>query len=550
MGKDNSLGQNQSTKTVNFWLCTGLLVVLLTSLMARDISRPFYGLHSWDEAAAAWRARAFLKYDLKYTKGFAVWAVGNPPTEHPNRSLDHPQLKLFMPAVEMLIFGINERATRIGKIIRAILSLLIFLRILWALLDEKTALLAGLSFVIFPITGYFGGRTWVMPIGLAAIWCYLVIIGTIKNQDEHKTYHKWLLAVLLFLILQMSWNGFFYALAIGVHYVFRCMRRRQWPQKSLLAILIIAPLSSLMLDFTVMAAGHGWQWQKIWALYKWRASTGELQNLTWPMWFGRFWQHGLTNFTLPVLITAIAYLTIGQLFAFITRAKSKTETVLTRRFPQFWLFLMPGVFQLLILRGALWPHQYWEYPLIPFIAIAVALAVMVLADILGKISRRLANAAAVAVMAVIFVSCTMGLNYYYNIRWQSPMKIKMFKELNKMIPPDKALLSYESFMVDQHPVKGPHYRPEIAWYLDREIVVARTAGDIEQKAKTGRYPYYLIPYVSDCAAVINQLTKRYKYQQYLQVPPDTGERTKDGRFLRASMMPYLIFDLRSSTAGN
>jgi hypothetical protein len=92
--------QNQSTNACSFWLCVGLLAILLASIMARDIGRPFYGLHSWKEAAAAWRARCYLKYDLSYTKGLALWAVGDPPAEKPNRSLDHPQLGLFMPALD------------------------------------------------------------------------------------------------------------------------------------------------------------------------------------------------------------------------------------------------------------------------------------------------------------------------------------------------------------------------------------------------------------------------------------------------------------------
>lgn len=187
MKKEDSL--NQSNEALSFWLCAGLLAVLLASVLARDIDRPFYGLHSWADAAAAWRAKAYLKYDLKYTKGLAVWAVGDPPGENPNRSLDHPQLGLFLPALDMLVFGINERSMRIGGIIRAVICLLLFLRILRGLLDDKTALLAGLLFVIFPITGFFGTLAWLMPVhllNLLAVWCYLVILGSIKDGPAGK----------------------------------------------------------------------------------------------------------------------------------------------------------------------------------------------------------------------------------------------------------------------------------------------------------------------------------------------------------------------------
>ena len=534
---------NQLNKPLSFWFFTGLLVILLASLMARDIDRPFYGLHSWDEAGAAWRARNYLKYDFKYTKGFAVWAVGDPPTVNPNRSLDHPQLKLWLPTLEMRLFGMNERAMRIGRITRALISLLVFLVILKGLTDDKTALLIGLIFILFPITGYFAGRSWVIPGSLSAIWCYLVIIGALKNAPPPKNYHKYILAVLLFLILQFAWEGFCYALAIGVHYVFRCIRHKKLPDKALLAILIIAPLSSLLLNFTIMAAGHNWHWQTIWELYKWRASKGEMPEFLWSKWFERVWQHALTNYTRPVLIIAIVYLTFGQLFVFMVSAAKKITTATQRRFPQFWLFMMPALFQLFIFRGAIWPHQYWEAPLSPVIAISVAMAIMLLNDTLTVHNRRVANAITVVLMAVVFVSCMNGLNYYFSVRWQPPAKIEMFKNLNENIPPDKMLLSFEDFKVNQHKVKGTHYRPEIAWYLDREIIVAQTIEDIRSEAKTGKYKYYLVPVTNYTLPLINQLAKQYKYEY---VPGQQSKMTKDGKFLEAGMLSYYIFNLYSS----
>jgi hypothetical protein len=537
----------QPSKPLGFWFCGGLLVILLASILARDIDRPFYGLHSWQEAAAAWRARCFLKYDLSYTKGLALWEVGDPPSEKPNRYLDHPQLGLFMPAIDMAIFGISERGTRIGGIIRAVLCLIIFLKILRGLLDDKTTLFAGLLFVILPITAYFGVRGWMMVVSLLATWYYLVIIKAVKNGPKSKMYHKWLLAACLFLTLQMAWEGFFYALAIGVHYVFRCIHRKKFPEKTLLAILIIAPLASLALDFAILASGHSWDWGKIWELYRWRAAKGEMPEFVWGDWFAKMWEFAVTNFTLPVLFIAIAYLTFGQLFVFMANTADKAPVAAQRRFPQFWLFLMPALFQLFILKGALWRHQYWESPLVPFLAIAAAQAIMLLADFLAKVSRRAADAAAVLLTGIIFISCTMGTSYYYDIRWQSPAKIKMFKDLNQLIPPDKALLSYEDLVVNQHPVKGPHYRPEIAWYLDRRIVAATTMEQITKEAATGRYPYYLIPNVGQLMPLIGQLNQKYKY---MYVAGDDGETTKDGKFLKAGMPPYFIFDLRSSAGSN
>lgn len=541
MKRDDSL--KQSNKTFSFWLCGGLLAVLVASTLARDITRPFYGLHSWGQAHDAWMARSHVKYGLGYTKGFDTFAVGNPPAEKPSRYLDHPVLFTLLNSVAMAVLGVNTWALRVTNILATIVALLLFLKILRGLVDDKTALLAGLLFCLFPLIGYFGVNQWLYPLSLSAIWCYLVLIGGLKDRPKPRRFHKPILAVSLFLALQMTWEGFFFALAIGVHYVFRCIHQKQFPDKSLLAILIIAPLSSLMLNFVILAAGHNWDFQRIIELAKWRATSGELKKLTWAMWSARFWQHAITNFTLPILITTIAYLTLGQLLRFVSRSSDRQDVKVSRRFPQFWLFLMPAAFQLLILKGTLWPHQYWERPLVPFIAIAAALGVMLLADILKKLHRYLAVGGTVVLLGLFFVSCMIGTNYYYSIRWQTPEKIRMFEMLNSRITPDKALLSFEPHIIDQKPgVKQASYRPEIAWYLDRDIVVARTLAEIEQQAKTGKFPYYLIPQAKQLRPLISRLTQRYTYQY---VPGSAGERTKDDRFLKVGMMPYMIFDLHS-----
>ena len=526
----NDTAELNENKKSNFWLFAVLLCILLISTMARDINRPFIGLHSWGEASIAWRSRVYLKYDISYTKLLSTWAVGNPPEETAHHYLDHPQLGMLLRTADMLVFGIKEYAQRAGGIIRAVICLLLFLIIVRRLTDDKTALLAGALFALFPLTGFFGPRDWGFPLGLAATWYYLVAIGGFKENSQRKPHHMWGLALTLFFVLQMSWSGFFYALAIGVHYVCRCIRRRKMPEKLLLAILIIAPLSSLLINFAVMAAGHSWDISKIVELYQWRAGKGEMAQFEWLKWFARFWEFAVMNFSLVVLIIAIAYLTVGQLFIWAGKEKQNL------RFPQFWLFLLPGVFQLFLLKGTLWMHHYWERPLAPFIAIAAALGLLTLFDILKKLRPIIAKIVITALAIVITVSCAMGLNHYHSIRHFSPAKVKLFKMLNQQIPPDGSLLSFQNHVVEQHKAKGAFYRPEVAWYLDRHIVKADTIEKIDQAVKTGKYRYYLIPAHQQLAPIIRYMQQRYKFKSIADDPGGPG---------KAPMMPQLIFDLKT-----
>ena len=548
MKKNDSL--DQSSQTPGFWVCTGLLALLFASIASRDITRPFYGLHSWAQASGAWVARSHVKYGLGYTKGLSTWAVGDPPPKNPTRYLDHPQLGGLLSGMAMAIFGINEWAPRVVAIITGIGSLILFLKILRGLLDEKTALLAGLILVLFPLNGYFGMGGWLALFSFLAIWCYLVLIRALKDGPPPSAMHKYGLAVSLFLMLQLSWAGFFYAFTIGSHYIlFHCIRRKQLPEKSMLAVLIIAPLLSFAITLAIMASGYDWDINKIVELYKWRSAKGEfekvMEKFDWGKWRATLWQFAVTNFTTPVLITAILYMTFGQLMVFAAPGSKDNQQKPSRRFPQLWLFLIPGISLLLAFRGLVWKHQYWQRPLAPFIAIAAALGVMLLADILKKVHRGLSVACILVVIGLFSVFCAIGTNYYYAIRWQAPEKIRMFKMLNQKIPPDKALLSYEHLMVNQHGSKGGFYRPEIAWYLDRDIVQAKSWAQIQKYAQTGRYPYYLVPYVDQLSPLVGQLQKRYKFQY---IPGSPGERTDDNKFLKAGMMTYMIFDLTSKAS--
>jgi hypothetical protein len=54
------------------------------------------------------------------------------------------------------------------------------------------------------------------------------------------------LAIALFVMIQLSWVGVFYALALGLHYVVTCLARR-WVQWPVLAVLALVPLLSTSL---------------------------------------------------------------------------------------------------------------------------------------------------------------------------------------------------------------------------------------------------------------------------------------------------------------
>jgi hypothetical protein len=215
-------------------------------------------------------------------------------------------------------------------------------------------------------------------------------------------------------------------------------------------------------------------------LYTWRAGTaemtGQVDKLTWGAWFEIFWHHAKLNFSIPAIVLAIAgvvALIVRRVMAYEKSRAARHPVPLIQGSPQLLLLFMPAAFQLLILRGTLIKHQHWMLPLTPLMAFAGALCLKAIWDLLRKVGRATAALAAAVVFVLVAFYCVQGANYYYDIRWQCDGKIALWKELNRLIPPDKKLVTFDAamdgLMVTQSQAKGQVVRAEPAWYIDRPI---------------------------------------------------------------------------------
>jgi hypothetical protein len=543
-----------------------VVVVLLALVLIQQpyLDRPFMGLHSWAEAMGGWQGRCHVVYGLGYTKGVSTLAVGHPPPEDPKRYWDHPQGTALLNGLSLAVLGVSEWAFRVGKLVYVLAAVAIFMMILRGLYDEWVAMVGGLLFVLLPITAYFGTAPYLAPLSFGAIYLYLVCIGEIKNVKTPGKRHLIGLAVCLLLAQQIGWQATFYAGAIGIHYVARCAFRRTWPRPALLGVLAGAPALGLAAVFLVMAGGFGWQVDRIVDLFIWRAGKGEQKAFEWGAWWTRLGEHAVGNFTLPVLGTVIAYslyLVGANLWVLAMRRRGKQKAgqppCMLRHAS---LLLLPAILQLFILKGALWMHQYWERPLALYIAAAGAMGVLLFARIVGQLHRILGPVAAVMGLALLALPCWAGIQSYYGIWWQHPAKIAMLQELREVVPPEKLLAvgpdgmdpvegPTTSFIVNQHASKGEHLRPEVAWYVDRplQLIYGR---DVVERARATGATHYLMPAIAGSRQAppimqetVKALARRCKVVQVFEY--QKGQRGPEGRFYRAGMMPYILFDLHT-----
>ena len=473
-----------------FWVLAGLLALLAAQPLARELDRPYYGLHGLDQAHNAWLARAHVVYGLGYTHGYGTFAVGNPPPADPERYLDHPPLYALLNAAAMALLGAEVSTLRLVNLVATVVALLLFVGLVRRLADEATALFAGFVFACLPLVGYFGIEYWLYPVVFVAYGRYLDLAEADAPPPARKLAS---LGGLLFLAVQLAWVGCFFAAALGVDLAARALRARRRPSLRLLAALSVAPAISLALDFVVLAAGGGWSFRRLFDLAAWRAGSGERAVHEWGPWLAQLGEHAVADFTWIVLLLAAGYLLVAP---WRTRARSRPAEVATTAgaLPGLALFLTPAVLQILVLKGTVWEHEWWLRPLAPFVALAAGCALSTSTRGLARRSPRAATAAAVLAVAAVFFAGARGTDRFYAVRHYYPARLELFDSLRDEMRPDQTLLSFESYRFEQKPgVKQGSLRPEVAWHLDRDIVVARQLDEIEAAAASGRFAFYLMP---------------------------------------------------------
>jgi 4-amino-4-deoxy-L-arabinose transferase-like glycosyltransferase len=562
-----------------FWIAGGLLALLLVlGGLIFNVARPINGLHSWGDAHLNSFAKAHVRYGLGYTKGYWVWAVGDPPPQPARRYLDHPQLLSLVNGAFMAVLGVNDWSLRVVRLLLSVVTLLLLLKLFRGLVDDATALLAGSLSVVFPITWYFGYGWYEFPIGIFAMWCYLAYLGELKDTQS-RPWHLWVLGAMLFLAIQMSWVGFFFAFGIGVHYVARCIYRRQRPRWRVPILIAAAAGASIALVFLHLIVGRGGDWEALYNIYKWRAEALRTakEAFEWGKWFVRLGHLLVMDYTWPVLLVAAlhaVYHCAGRIRQFLHRKAGREGPAVPRLIPHFWLFLLVPLSQQVLLKGALWHHQYWLQPLTPLIALAAASGIRAVWDRWPK-----ANVAVAALVVLLITQCAIGAKYYFEIIQHPLPKIRMLQQLRDGTRPDQALLAWAPlvylddasqrwpkhslFVVEEHPAKGRHYRPQIAWYLDREIVGApdirvllgspsqdpqeqlkQIVAGIQAKAATGKFRFYLMPDSRQLAPLINVLSQQYEVA--LNVPAVRAEPPvwpDMGMPMNRGSRAYIAFDL-------
>jgi 4-amino-4-deoxy-L-arabinose transferase-like glycosyltransferase len=353
-------------------------MVLAATLLTMNVGTPFWSLHEDNAVVFTGIASNHLRLGLAETKGQDVYAeteFGHAPSftqvpdimqrlfhedTTPQPYGDHPALLGLTIAGAIAVFGEHTAVVRAVPITYSLLAVVMFYVLMVRLFDRGIARFAALLATTFPVFAYFGHNVAheapTLFFGLTLIWTYL------RWREEGGSQRRWwAVGMVASVVLGASYGWpmhYLAALLVGFDWLSR--RRFDWRLLLLMGIPAVTVFVATILQI-------GWvygDYSRLWAYFLLRTGSSgpEPSAAEWFRQIVNYMLHhgfGLIFVLLaPFAVAFIAYRTFRE------RVSQRTMVV--------GLLGAWGLAHNLIFRHGAWEHPYWQFYLVPFVAIAFA----------------------------------------------------------------------------------------------------------------------------------------------------------------------------------
>lgn len=356
-----------------------LIVLAIASiLLTLNVRTPFWATHDTNGTFFTGVAANHLRLGLGYTKGQDVIAVTEfgafPSTAQipdvldryfhgetiPVRYGDHPPLLGLSIAGMIAVFGEHYTVVRMVPILYSLLGLILFYLLIVKLFDVGIARLATLIYTLFPLFAYFGRNvahespTLFFGLGL--------LTGYVWWRDGGPRQRWWAAVMVVSIVVGgcYGWPMFYLAALL---FVFDWVSRRRFDLK-MVGLTAVPAVLTFAAVIGQIAWAFGGSLSHLVSIFATRGSGGD-EGVTAGDWFERIiYIHGVDNFgrfvvwVLPVGVAFVAYQTFREHFS------QRTMIVTTLG---SW-----GLLHILLFREGAFVHVYWQFYLLPFVALAIA----------------------------------------------------------------------------------------------------------------------------------------------------------------------------------
>lgn len=361
-----------------------VIFVLAVALLTIHVNTPWSTVHEDNGLVFEVAAINHIRFGLGFTKGQDFFDTSVEPWTHATGSFDpkgvssaaefqyfltgpthpilygdHPPLLGLTIAGSLLVFGYHFWAVRLVPIVFTLGALVLFYRLMLLLFNTRTAAFASALFITFPIAAYYGrdvaheAPTLCCEIGMAL--CYALWR---RGGDA-----RWLWGVAGCVALGMAygWPMLFFAWLLPA-LDFLATRRLNWR-------LALATAVTVTLTFGLVLAQIAW------------AAGGSLSGLT-GMFFIRSSSSvpalkaaGVLGWIKKVIIFNVhdfgKWTAFALLAALIFLGWRLLREGLSLRLQITALFALGGLAHIIVFREGSFIHDYWQFYLIPFYALAL-----------------------------------------------------------------------------------------------------------------------------------------------------------------------------------
>jgi Dolichyl-phosphate-mannose-protein mannosyltransferase len=334
----------------------GLLIILIcaTAFRVVTLDRPFdYDPEATGSSYGVF-ARNYLRFAWTETYGMPTLTVGRPPNAPITIYHNHPPIVPLLIFPFYALFGFGQWQTRIATSIASIAAILGLYMTLERFGSRRIALVSAACFAATPMNLYFGGQPEVtgMPLVLFAIcsvWAYLKFCQSLNSTN---------LMVLLGVFAlagATDWPAYI-LLPIFLFHFLMTQPRREWTWIFIFCFAGAA-VFAIVYIYIKFAADLPWDWMVAPFLDR-SGPGGKFGSFTAAQWFKTALKYNITLHTIPLLLTATAWL-----IAMSWRNAKAGATVA-------WLLLSWGIAFVLIGRQGAHDHEWWWWPLTPGVATA------------------------------------------------------------------------------------------------------------------------------------------------------------------------------------
>jgi len=499
-------------------LVWALVLAMGLMLLTRSLNGLMFGMHEVGTSAAGIWGRNHVHYGLGYTKLYCVWndCEGTPETMYPY--LDRPPLTGFWVALPMLIFGDHVWVIRMVIIAVTLTTTWLLMVMIGRLQSTLLAGLAGLFFVLLPMVGYFG-RVLQFE-SLAPIFILFMLHGYLQWAQFYGPKYRpragfWCYIIAAVLGILTDWEPVIMAGLIWICELCRVvMKQASWRN---MIWLTFVPAISLILVFIHALWAVNWDMQFPIELF---TSRTYKNPITWARWIPRNWMILLWGFSWFGVVAAIAYLAIIPAILRWTKSDSLFRLVVpnAKALVPIFLLTLQGLIWVLGFKRQSYIHEFWQYQLSFFFAVAMASVLLAAYITLSRWSPRWATLGIVVLFLAPMPFMTMNRDAYYekfsdNIRLKNRMNA--YIRLAEICPPRTAVMASEPCPPGDRGTFGSYTNmdpfPNLAYYINRPLIAMKDIKAIE--ANRDKYPFYVLELLNDTKVykLARELNTKYNF---------------------------------------